>query len=391
MAYFPPYIDDTGLHIPLYTDVRDNLIEQAKAIFGQDIYLEIDSQDYQYISAIASSIYDAFLLAQLVYNNRSPVSAIGAGLDGIVKINGIKRLQATYSTAVATLIGIAGTQIKNGVVKDINGIKWNLPSDVVIGVNGTLDVTLTCQVPGLIAAQIGEINIIDTPTYGWTSISNTTIAKVGNDVESNSKLRARQAISAAQPSRSILEGLKGAIASLTGVSRSKFYENKTKVTDSYGLPGNSITCIIENGDDNDIAKKIFLKKSPGVNTNGTTTVNVIDNYNDATPISFYRPSYVDIDVVINIKALSNYTSQITDAIINNVVDYLNQVGIGTSLTVSMLWGIALSANSNLMQPNFSITSLTAAKHGDTQGTSDIAILFNEVVRGAAANISVVVS
>lgn len=53
MAYFSPYIDLTGMHIPTYADIRDELISMMKQIFGQDIYIDVDSQDYQQISIFA--------------------------------------------------------------------------------------------------------------------------------------------------------------------------------------------------------------------------------------------------------------------------------------------------------------------------------------------------
>ena len=49
MAYYSPYIDNTGIHVPTYEDIRDDLIASMKQIFGQDIYLADDSQDYQQI------------------------------------------------------------------------------------------------------------------------------------------------------------------------------------------------------------------------------------------------------------------------------------------------------------------------------------------------------
>lgn len=58
MSYQAPYIDEAGLHIASYNDIRDSLLENMKQIFGQDIYLENDSQDYQMISAFALMLYD---------------------------------------------------------------------------------------------------------------------------------------------------------------------------------------------------------------------------------------------------------------------------------------------------------------------------------------------
>ena len=58
MAYYAPYIDTTGIHVPTYEDIRDDLIASMKQIFGQDIYLDEDSQDYQQISIFAKKIFD---------------------------------------------------------------------------------------------------------------------------------------------------------------------------------------------------------------------------------------------------------------------------------------------------------------------------------------------
>lgn len=43
LSYFKPYIDETGIHIPRYTDIVEDLVEHAKSIFGADMYLENDS------------------------------------------------------------------------------------------------------------------------------------------------------------------------------------------------------------------------------------------------------------------------------------------------------------------------------------------------------------
>ena len=129
-------------------------------------------------------------------------------------------------------------------------------------------------------------------------------------------------------------------------------------------------------------------------TNGTTEVQVINKYDITTPIRFYRPSYVDVDVTVNIKKYAGYTDNVVDNIKNNILNYLNSLGIGDNLPTSLLWNSALIANQNLTSPIFSITSLTAGKHSSShssQGTADIEINFNEVIQGNIDNITVNVS
>jgi uncharacterized phage protein gp47/JayE len=388
MSYFAPYIDASGLHLPSYNDIRDQLISDAKSIFGSDIYLEIDSQDYQWISAVSSIIYDSFLTSQSVYNSRGPSTAIGSGLDILVKLNGIKRLPAFYSTLFVVLAGTPGTTITNGIVGDVNGNDWSLNSPIIFNGAGTATAFATCQTPGPIVANIGEINKIVTPTYGWTSVTNIAASSVGTNAESNAQLRSRQAISTAQPTRTVLEGLKGAIAAISGVGRFIVYENDTNANDANGLPPHSITVVVEGGVDIDIAQSIFKKKGPGCYTNGTISVTITDQYGVSVIIRFYRPTEVDVDVVINVKRLAGYTTDTTEAIKTAVASYNNSLSIGDDLAISSLWGAAISANIVLTKPLFSITGLTAAKHGEIQRTNDIVIAFNEVTRGNVANITV---
>ncbi|BDR73323.1 hypothetical protein K144316041_20310 [Clostridium tetani] len=381
MSYFAPYIDKTGFHMPTYVDVRDKLIEDAKSIFGQDIYLDEDSQDYQWISTVSEKIYDAFQIAQHVYNNRGPNIAIGSGLDSIVKINGIKRKPETYSKCLVTISGIKNTVIKNGIAIDKGNIKWRLPGTIVVPESGQIDVLAICKISGPIVANPGDITGIYNPTYGWNGVYNKETAELGSYVEDDSKLRKRQSQSTAQASLTMLEGTSGAVAQIKNVRRSKVYENDTNLIDKRGLPPHSITVVVEGGEDKDIANAIWVHKGIGCFTNGDVTIKIIDKKGQVTPINFYRPKYVDIEVTINIKQLNGYTTETTESIKEKLQSYLNSLEIGSSLSLSSLWGAALQAMPNLMDPMFSITSITASRLGEEQKTKDIEMKFNEVCRG----------
>lgn len=391
MAYFVPYADESGLHIPSYNDIKDSLIEDVKSIYGQEIYLDIDSQDYQLISTISYKINAALQTIQIAYNSRSPATATGTALDSVVKINGIKRKSAASSTCSVVISGTPSTIITNGVVSDISNNKWDLPASVTIEAGGSVIVNATCQITGPIVALPGDINKIVTPTYGWTSVTNTESAIVGRYVETDSQIRARQALSTAIPSKTVIDGLYGAIAEISGVTRYRLYENDSDVADSNGLPAHSLTTVVEGGTDAEVANAIYLKKTPGVYTNGTSVVTIPVSYGEDIPIRFYRPTYIDIDVFINLKTLSGYTTQTTDDIKAAIVNYLNGLQIGDDLSASSLWGIALSVMPDLRTPLFSVTSVTIAKHLEEPTTNDIIILFNEVTRGSLENITINIS
>lgn len=396
MAYFAPYIDASGLHIPGYTDIVDDLVSEAKRIFGDDIYLENDSMDYEYISVIALKMYDTLLSVMYAYNSRSPATAVGSGLDTVVKINGLKRKSASYSTCVVTITGTPQTVIKAGEVQDIAGNNWKLPENITIPASGELDTTAVCTTIGAITALIGDINKIATPQLGWMSVTNKVKAVEGQPVETDAELRERQAVSTALPSQTLLEGTIAGIIAVKGVTRQRIYENDTNdnsITDNnpYGLPAHSITAVVEGGTDENVAEQIYLRKGIGCYTNGTTKVEVINKYDITTPIRFYRPTYIPIYVTVNIKKYTGYTDNIPNIIKNNIIDYLNSLNIGDDLSVSLLWNATLTANPVLTSPIFSVLNLIAGKNSVEQNTTDIEINFNEVVQGNIENIIVNVS
>lgn len=385
--YFAPYIDKTGLHIPTYNSIKEELIKDAKNIFGQDIYLENDSQDYQWIATVSEKIYDALQLAQQVYNNRSPSTATQNGLDTIVKVNGIKRHPQSFSKVPITLSGVSGTVINNGIVTDKGNIKWRLPTKVIVPDKGQIDVIATCELPGPILANKGDITGIYNPTYGWNGVFNNESSQLGSYVEDDFKLRKRQANSTAQASLTLLEGTAGAIADIKGVTRSRVYENDTNSIDVKGLPPHSITAVVEGGDDKDIATQIWHHKGIGCFSNGDIVVEIEDSRGQKTTIRFFRPKYCDVIVSISIKPLAGYTTDTTKKIKENIQNYINALEIGSSLSISALWGVALQAMPDLTAPMFSITSITAAKQGEIQQSKDIELGFRDVCRCSSENIT----
>ena len=355
--YQAPYIDEAGLHISSYNDIRDSLVEEMRAIYGNDIYLDNDSQDYQMISAFALMAYDVQQALLLAYNNISPATATGTGLDRVVALNGIRRAKASYSTCLVKLTGTAGTTISNGVVQDSRGIQWRLPEQITISDNGTATALATCTTIGRITAATGDINTIVTPTRGWTSVINDVPAIAGVNQETDSALRAKQRISTANPSNTVFEGTIGAIANVDGVVRYAAYENDTD-TERDGLPPHSITMVVDGGTDQDVAQAIYLHKTPGCYTNGDIEVNVSGSLTDI-PIRFYRPHYVEVVVTVSIKTLTGYTPNLNAPILS-----------------------ALDG-----QPSFYVTGLTASKK-DGEPAEVIAIAQIEAAQIAVEDITI---
>lgn len=388
MSYFKPFVDATGYHYPTYTDILEYMIAQYKIIYGNDCYLEKDSQDYQLLSIFSLVIYDEYQTRELIYQNRGPQTATGSGLDAIVKLNGIKRLSASYSTCQVTLFGVAGTVISKGVIQDTSGIQWSLPATVILDVGGSATVSAVCQTIGSITAFTNTITDIVTPTAGWVSVSNLVPAIPGNPVELDSDLRARQARSVTIPSQTVLEGMIGSLLEVPNIRRIATFENVANAPDANGFPGHSFTAVVEGGTDQDVADAIYHHIGIGPYTNGTTHVQYVDKYGNSSIIRFYRPAYQQIAVTVTLSKLVGYTTATTDLITNALYTYLNNygIGIGQILTASSLWGVTLSVMPNFDAPLFAIRSLTFGLHGESQGSADLTLLFNQATSAVIEDI-----
>jgi uncharacterized phage protein gp47/JayE len=173
------------------------------------------------------------------------------------------------------------------------------------------------------------------------------------------------------------------------------YENDTDIFGFYDkpIPGHSICVVVEGGVNEVIAREIYLRKTPGCGTYGDVTVDIdsgdILGMQVITPINFFRPLYYDIYITITVKQLAGYSAVTTENIKNNIAAYLNSLNIGDDLTISALWGAALSAMPNFHRNNFTITGVTAGTEIGVQTPYDMEIPFNAVTRGAFENVEVI--
>ena len=381
----------SGISAPDYQTILSTITEYFQQIYGTDAYLEPDSKDGQMVALVALAVHDANNTAIQVYNSFSPSSGMADALTRNVKINGIARKAATNSTVDVTLTGTAGTTITNGSVKDANGVIWNLPASVTIDVGGSVTVTATCANSGAVAAVAGSITKINTPTRGWTAVSNASAATVGSAAETDAQLRARQAQSVAIPALTPFDAVDGAIANVAGVNRHKLYENDTGAVNSDGIPAHSIAAIVDGGDVTEIAQTIRGKKGQGVGTYGSTTVTVPDKYDNPHAISFSRSTDVPIYVAITLKVFTGYTTQVGEQIKQAIADYINSLTIGDDVLLSRLYSPAnLGVVSGGNAKYYDINALAIGKSAGTVAASNVVIAFNESASCSKANIALTV-
>lgn len=390
-------IGPTGIYAPSFADILLSLQASYKNIYGPTAVLTNDSKDGQWLGIMASAINDSNNLAIATYNAFSPSTAQGAGLSSVVKINGLARQVASYSTAIMLLEGDPGTVIRSGQLTDsVNNI-WDLPSSVKLSEeSGAATVTAICETLGAIEAPAGTLVNIKNPQLGWASAVNMQDASLGAPVEVDWELRRRQSLSTKMRALSAKEGLYGALASIKNVTAVVIYENDTDFTDPVtGIPGNTIAIVVSGGSSDTIAKTIATYKTMGTGTLGSVKTVVFDSYNMPNVIYFYTPTVVHAYITITIKPKTSY-SNTTDTIITNaVVDYINSLGIGAGdeggagvVYLSRIEAIASIMNS-VLNRTFSISSIICGRSANAQTAVDLPITFHEKPYASTTTVQIV--
>lgn len=379
------YIDTTGFHYADFPSFLTYVQGIFQGIYGSDIYLGADSQDGQLVAAFAQALFDSATVGAANYNSFSPATAKGVGLARVVKINGLRKLVPSNSTVELTIVGQAFTTITNGIAQDSLSQQWLLPATVVIPSGGSITVTATAQNAGAVQALANTITTIFTPTQGWQTVNNAAAATVGAPVESDAALRARQAVSTANPSLTVLEGSTGAIENVAGVTQVQPYDNSTASTDANGIPAHMVSFVVEGGTDTDVANAIALHKTPGVGTYGSTSVPTLDKNGVPITINFYRPTVATIGVKITLRALTSWITSNETIIADAVSAFIQAIKIGGQnlgagsfgVSFSQLFGVAYVPGS-VASGSFIIESIQLKKNGGAYSAADVALLFNEI-------------
>lgn len=383
-------ISSTGISRPAYSDIYATLQAQHQAIYGSDAYIDPDSQDGQQLAVFAKAVDDSNAQTVATYNGFSPATGQGAALSSNVKINGIARAIPTNGTVTLRCTGIAGSIITGGVASDSAGVRWDLPATVTIPSAGYIDVTATAELAGAVAAPTNSITVIQTPTLGWQSVQNLAPAAPGAPVELDAALRQRQALSTALPSKTVLQGIVGALQALTGVTAVRGYDNDTGSTDANGIPAHSVALVVQGGVNTDIANAICLKKGPGCGTAGTSSLTVNNPSGQATLIKWYAPTQKRIIAGITIKALTNYLSTTGDALKAAVAAYVSGLGIGNTVYLQRL-SVPAQLSFGPGYDTYELTGLTLANYGSSLAAADVAVAFNEIANLAVGDITLTVT
>lgn len=359
-------------------DERLSQLQDAmRAIFGPNINLDPDTMDGQTLGIFAESTSNLDQLAEDVYHSFNPQSATGVALSRLVQLNGIRRIEGTYSTVTLRCVGSQGTVIPAGslVKSTATNATFETTEEALIPASGEIDVAARSAVKGALLAPAGTLTKIDTPIFGWQTATNLLDASPGRNEETDEQLRLRRRASTSTPGQAIVDAMYGALTNIPEVRQAKVYENDQDVIDANGLPPHSIYCIVEGGADADILDTIWLKKTAGTTTHGTTAGQVTDSMGNPHTLNFSRPTDVNVWVTVNLHTRPGWPTDGGQRITNALTAWAvaNQ-SIGEEVIHSRLFDPVNSI------PGHSIDSLYIGTAANPAGTANIAVPFDGLAR-----------
>jgi uncharacterized phage protein gp47/JayE len=404
MATIGPTLDSTGISVPDYSNILTQLKNAYLSIYGTDSDLDPDTQDGQFLSIFAQAISDCDNAAQGVYNAFQLNTAQGSGLSSLVKLVGVRRAPAGFSTDTVTIIGTFGITITAGQVGDSlnQGSIWALPPLVNIPESGQINVTIINTVAGAVTYAPGEINTILTPTYGWASVVNIGPATAGAPVQTDAQLRVVATNAVGGPASTILESIYSAIDNAANVTRFTVYENDTDFADANGQGPHSIYAVVQGGATQDIVNAIGQTKSPGTTTLGTSSGTFIDQNGVPDVIHYYPLTLVTITVIITLVPFAGYTAAVEAYIQQAVAYYLSNTSIGEDSYLSRLYGPAtlngdaatiatgqVQTALDVIAQTFDIVSIEQSRASDAPpAAQNVPLVFNEASVCTVLNITV---
>lgn len=360
------YIGINGLVTQSLEEIKTDLIAKFKSIYGENVNIEQNSPDGQWLNILAQEKKDTLDRFVQFYNNLDPDRVIGIPQQILYKLNGLVIQAYTYSyvyvnvtvTEPVTLQGLDDNiESADGVgytVRDTNGNRWILANTQNIETPGTYLLNFRSGDLGSITSLPNTITVMETILKGVAGVNNPAGNYItGNTGESPAQFRKRRNQAMAVPSQGFDESTQSQMLNLPNVTQCKVYDNRSDVVVN-GIPAHGIWVIVEGGNPADIGRVIYNNLPPGIPMKGSQSV-FVQKVNGDIVQMFYdvaksAPLYVKATIKnfgttpIDTTYLKNQLAQIdyniseraeTATITGNLKEALGQSGNPYNVEISL--------------------------------------------------------
>lgn len=303
---------DTGVVVPTTRAVREDIaagFQEAFKVNDTDPLLNVDpaAPMGQVVDLVTTEVAAKNTEVAFLANQLNPRTATGVWLDALAALYGLTRKISEPTVVVCTCTGLQGTVIPYGaIVQDAQGnkLRHSVGGGVTIPASGSIDTQFSTVEHGAIEIGPKTVTQIITVVAGWDSVTNPAAGIVGRVEEPDGELLSRMRQSYAINANGTVENIQANLATLDGVLDCVVLENFTsdpQVQYDITIKGHSIAVCVVGGDDTEIAKTLFQRKSAGCGTVGETQVEYIDteHYNALYTYNIVRPRATTFKVQVD--------------------------------------------------------------------------------------------
>lgn len=348
-------LDENGFKKKTYAELIEEMEAKAREGFGETINLSPRSFLGILIRLYAWFLAIVWQVIEKVYNNSFPGTAEGVSLDRAVRFKGISRNLEEYAYGKVKIRGTPGATIETGfIVGTKNNIYFETTEDAVLDEIGEAIVEIYAEEKGtqgnVAAGEITEILYPDPEVI--FEVINLEPTAGGTDRETDTALYTRYQSYPPNKGSSDLEGIQAELLEIPGV-RDAIVSQNTSMVEKDGIPPKSIAPFVFGGTDLDVAKAIFGRKAGGIQSFGSTVVEVFDSKNIKHYIGFTRPEIIQIYVRVTLTKKANFPSDGIEIVRAQILNYIG----GENESGTEYPGLGLKQNVIINQIVWSIIEL----------------------------------
>lgn len=325
-------VTPSGFIIKTADQILQEMLTEARGYWGDTFAQNQSSIEYIEYANRANALGLLWEQLSVIYNSLFPDTAQGISLDRACSLVGVSRIQGKKSivrnvdlsnTNAVPITLPAGTK----ALQSSTNIIWELIDPVIIPANSTAQGDFICSIEGEYYCPVGSLNTTIDIISGWDSVNNTQdvlINDLGRFRETDAELRLRREIFINKPATaSGLAICNKILEEVPNTLYANYRENRTDTTDINGLPSHSIEIFVLGGAAIDIAKTIFKYSPAGIQTHGSVSNTVSDEFGNTFNIKFstlvQKNIYFRIEIDTNTLWVPSYETEIK----NIIIDYVN--------------------------------------------------------------------
>jgi len=362
-------IDENGIQVPTLQDNIDWLIQQFRSIYGEDLDFTSNTPDGQLINILAQAQADRDELLIKAYNSLNPITAEGVDLDNLAAFHGIKRQGGTYTTIPISLTFSKANVVLRGLDNDYNAIESNaftvadnsgnqfyLINSYTSTEAGDVVLNFRAKNIGLVEIALESLTNIITPQVGVVSSINLSAPlTIGNDEETDDKLKQRFLITEANGGQGSYDNIISSLYDVDGVVNIQGENNTTNTTSALGTPPHSVWLIVQGGSPEDIAQAIYSTISAGCGMRGEQAYSIVNEYGYNQVINWDIPSYEPLYIQFSIAKKTSTTTVNIDYLKESLIANLN-FKMNNTIDINEIYATLYNIQNDLIYKNLQISS-----------------------------------